>query len=178
VGNCYHRLLAIDLKCLGWRVSTLQLFLAKISSKWTDFNLFNMNAWKQNLKRSMIKELISYTRELRWDRLSRAHIKTLIWFWCRIIYKILELWLRGTLIEEVVANISQPTFQQHFQVMVWLYLEWIQNKAKIEDFKQIQTPIQKQILVIDKVCLEVVQESLVKMENNILLSVNSIINSI
>ena len=138
-----------------------------------------MNVWKQNLRKNTIRESISFTRELRWDRLSRAHIKMLIWFWCKIIYKILELWLRGTL-KEVAASMHQLISHHHSQVTTCNYLEWHQKQVKQKEASVVaKTHIQDRILVIVKVYQEVVLENMEKtVPSNILLSVNNITNSI
>ena len=134
-----------------------------------------MNVLKRSLRKNMTNESTSFTRGLRWGRLSRAHIKMLIWFWWEIIYKIPGLWLKGTQIE-VEVNFHQQTLAQHSQVKAWPYLEWIQKQAKLNlNFLQVETLTQNQRLEIVRACQEVVQESSAKMvESSTLLSVNSI----
>lgn len=174
-----HQLLGIGLQCLEWPVSILQTLVVITNSKWTGFNSYNMNVWRQNLRRNTIRELISFTRELRWGRLSRAHIKTLIWFWCKIIYKIQELWPRGTL-REVAVSTHQPISQLHSPMKAWAYLECNkkQEKRKVASIPEL-TPIQNQKLVIVKAFQEVVQGSMEKtVASNILRSVNNITSSI
>lgn len=69
---------------LSFKCHQLEESQTNLEIKWIDYSTSSMNASRQSWRKNMIREWISYTRELRRSNHTKAHIKMHISYWCRI----------------------------------------------------------------------------------------------